>query len=162
MASSPRRYRLPTRRLNRPIDYRAIGGAHYANNMLDVELHEWLQDYLDTFAAAATDPIEGPKRLLEFYFVPLIVATSVGLRTFTTHEQVLGYARGLIAGRHPDYAHSETLNSELIRVNDSTVVWRAEFSRRARDGHEIERLGATYFIVNGEFGPRICAIGAHS
>jgi hypothetical protein len=128
----------------------------------DVELHEWLQVYLHTFAAAAPDRVEGPQRLLEFYSVPLIVTTSAGVRTFTTPEQVLGYVRGLIAGRHPDYAHSETLNSELIRVNDSTVVWRAEFSRRARDGHEIERLGATYFIVNGEFGPRICAIGAHS
>jgi hypothetical protein len=65
-------------------------------------------------------------------------------------------------GLHPDYSHSELLDSELIRVNDSTVVCRADFSRRARNGNEIERLGATYFIVEGECGPRICAIGAHS
>jgi hypothetical protein len=101
VASTPRRYRLPARRPNRPIDYRAIGGAHYADNIQDVEVHEWLQDYLHTFAAAAMDPIEGPGRLLEFYFVPLIVATSVGLRTFTTHEQVLGYARRLIQRTPP-------------------------------------------------------------
>jgi hypothetical protein len=96
-------------------------------NVQDVEVHEWLKDYLHTFAAAATDPIEGPKRLLKFYSVPRIVTTSVGSRTFTTNEQVLGYARGLIEGLHPDYSHSEVLNSELSRVNDSTVVWRADF-----------------------------------
>jgi tetratricopeptide (TPR) repeat protein len=68
----------------------------------------------------------------------------------------------LVVLAHPDYSHSEILQNELIHVNDSTVVWRAEFSRRARDGYEIERLGGTYFNASGEFGPRIWAIGAHS
>ena len=130
--------------------------------MQDVEVQEWLRGYLNAFAAAARDRIAGAKLRLEFYGVPLIPSTSAGLQSFTTHEQVVEFVNALVKGLPQEYSHTDLLQSELIRVNDGAVVWRTEFSRRAKDGHEIERSGGTYFIVNGDFGPRICVIGVHS
>jgi hypothetical protein len=119
----------------------------------------WFQGYLDAVAAAARDPLADPRRLLEFYAVPLVLSGDDGARVFATEAHVIAFVRGLVDGLRPvQYSHSETLDGDLVEVNRSTCLYRAEFSRRRTDGTEIERVGATYFIARGQSGLRIFAV----
>jgi hypothetical protein len=56
---------------------------------------------------------------------------------------------------------SETLDSEVVAINATSALHTAEFSRRRADGTEIGRLRATYLIIDGSDGRRICALAVH-
>jgi hypothetical protein len=112
------------------------------------EVLGWFQEYLDTFAGAAHDYPDGLDQMLKFYGVPLVVCRDDGATVLATDEEVLSFARSLVEGLCLDgYSHSEPLEPEVIAVNNSTALYRSEFSRRHIDGSEIERMGATYFIL---------------
>jgi hypothetical protein len=122
----------------------------------------WFQGYLDAVAAAANDPLEDPRRLLEFYAVPLVLSGDAGARVFATEADVITFVTDLTDSLRPlHYSHSETLDGDLVEVNRCTWLYRAEFSRRRTDGTEIERVGATYFIARGQSGLRIFAVAIH-
>jgi hypothetical protein len=130
--------------------------------MEDEAARAWFQQYLDAFAAAATGPSGGIRRLLEFYGVPLVLSTDDGAQALAHEEDVLAFVNELVDRLRPErYSHTVTLGDELTEINGSTTLYRGEFSRLRTDGSEIARVGATYLIATGALGRRIFVVAAH-
>lgn len=71
--------------------------------------------------------------------------------------------RGQIDGmRAAGYDRSETLQTDIVGVSATTVLYTAEFSRQRADRSEIGRLRATYLITLSASGRRISALAVHS
>ena len=126
------------------------------------EIRDFFQGYLDAFASTVNDAAESGG-MLNFCAVPLIVAGDEEAQVLTSEEDVLALMQRAAAGLQSDrFSHSELLDSHLIEVNRSTVLFRGEFSRRRTDGTEIQRIGASYLIARSVQGLRIFALAPHA
>jgi hypothetical protein len=131
--------------------------------MDEVGIRAWFDQYLTALAARGRGESDDLHALLEYYGVPLVVATDDAARALTAREDVLGFARQQVDGmRATDYDHTETIESEANVLNMTSVLYRAEFARQRANGSEIGRLGVTYLITDGSEGLRISALAIHS
>jgi hypothetical protein len=122
----------------------------------------WFADYLEAFAACGRGERDAAS-LLDYYGVPLLLATDDGFTALTSEDQVTAAAQQQIdAMRAADYHHSDALGSEVTVLNAMSALYRGAFSRRRADGSEIGRLTVTYLVTDGMVGRRISALALHS
>jgi hypothetical protein len=127
--------------------------------MYVADARAWFVEYLNVFAALGPGEFADPRRLLDVYAVPLLLATDDAVVALTTDAEVVNAIRAHIDGlRDAGYDRSETIASELSVLNARTALYAAEFSRRRADGSELGRLAATYLITAGTRGRRISAL----
>jgi len=121
----------------------------------------WFGEYLEVFGACGRG--EGDARsLLGYWAVPLLLATNDGFIALTTEDQVVATAQQQVDGmRAAAYDHSDIRGSEVTVLNATSVLYRAELSRRRANGEEIGRLTATYLLTDGAAGRRISALLVH-
>jgi hypothetical protein len=123
----------------------------------------WFDEYLGALAARGRGESDDLHALLEYYGVPLLVATDDEARTLTTADDVMGFAHQQVEGmRAASYDHTQTIDSEITTLNMTSGLYRADFARRRADGTDIGRLGVTYLITNGPAGLRISALAVHT
>ena len=126
------------------------------------DVSRWFGEYLEAFAACGRGERDTAS-LLAHYGVPLLVTTDGGFFALTTADQVVAAMQQQVDGmRAAHYQHSETLDSEVVILNATSALYRGTFSRRRRDGSEINRLTATYLVTDGSAGRRISVLGVHS
>jgi hypothetical protein len=131
--------------------------------MDELSVRAWFNQYLDALATRGRGQSDDLQPLLDYYGVPLLVAMNDAATALTSEEEVVGFARQQIAGMRADNFHrTVTLQSEVIRLNASSALYRAEFARERADGTEIARLGVTYFVTLGSEGLRISALALHA
>jgi hypothetical protein len=122
----------------------------------------WFGEYLEAFAACGRGETETAS-LLAYYGIPLLLTTDDGFFALTSDDQVVEAVQHQVDGmRATGYYRTETLGSEVTLVNSTSTLYRGTFSRRARDGSEINRLTATYLVTTGEAGRRISVLAVHS
>ena len=125
-------------------------------------IRAWFDEYSEAFAALGRGESEDLQAFLEYYAVPLLLATDDGAHALTTAEEVLAFARQQVEGlRAADYDHTDTLDSELTTLNAASALYSADFARRKADDSEIARFGVTYLIADGAAGRRIAALAVH-
>jgi NTF2-like protein (DUF6841) len=122
----------------------------------------WFADYLEAFAACGRGERDAAS-LLDYYGVPLLLASDDGFTALTSEDQVTAAAQHQIdAMRAAHYHHSDVLGSEVTGLNTTSALYRGVFSRRRADGGEIGRLTVTYLVTDGPVGRRISALALHS
>jgi hypothetical protein len=127
------------------------------------EVRSWFDEYLGAFAGCGRGDTDELEPLLAYYGVPLLLSTDDAAVALTSDDDVLNALRRQVDGmRAEGYDHSETLNSDFIPINRTSVLHAAEFSRRRADRSEIGRLRVTYLITAGAGGRRISALVVHS
>ena len=125
------------------------------------EVRTWFGEYLDAFAACGRGE-SATSSMLAFYGVPLIITVPDGVFVLMSEDEVVGAIQQQVDGmREADYHHSEILSSDTTVLNATSALYRGEFSRRRRDGHEINRLAVTYLIISGPAGRRISTMAVH-
>ena len=125
-------------------------------------MDRWFREYLSAFAACGRGESEAAS-LLAYYGVPLLMSTDDGLVGLTTGDEVTAMAQRQVDGmRAAEYDHSDVLDFEISLVNAVTALCRGSFSRRRRDGTEIGRLVATYFVTEVGGSRRISVLAVHS
>jgi hypothetical protein len=125
------------------------------------EISDWFDAYLEVFAACGRGDRD-TSSLLAYYGVPLVLTTDEGVLALTSDEQVVAGVQQQVDGmRASDYQHSEILSSDVTVLNASSALYRGEFSRRRRDGDEINRLAVTYLITGGPDERRISDLAVH-
>jgi hypothetical protein len=131
--------------------------------MDEAGIREWFDEYSEAFAARGRGESDDLQAFLEYYAVPLLVATDDAAQALTTAEMVMGFAGRQVQGlRAANYDHTDTLDSELRTLNATSVLYRADFARRRADDSEIARFGVTYLIIDGPEGLRIAALAVHA
>jgi hypothetical protein len=131
--------------------------------MDELGIRAWFGQYLKALAARGRGESDDLAALLEYYAVPLVVATEEAAEALTATEDVMGFARKQVDGmRAANYDHTETLDSEVTALNTTSALYRADFVRQRADGSEIGRLGVTYLITDGPAGLRISAVAIHA
>ena len=129
----------------------------------DVSFRGWFDEYSEAFAARGRGESDDLQAFLEYYAVPLLIATDDAAQALTTAEEVMGFASQQVEGlRAANYDHTDTLDSELTTLNATSVLYRADFARRRADDSEIARFGVTYLIIDGPEGLRIAALAVHA
>jgi hypothetical protein len=129
----------------------------------ETSVRGWFDDYLRTLAARGRGESDDLHALLNYYGVPLLVATDETARTLTAEDDVLGFARQQIDGmRATSYDRTETIESEVTPLNATSALYRARFARQRADGSEIGRLAVTYLITRAPLGLRISALAIHT
>jgi len=104
------------------------------------DVSRWFGEYLDAFAACGRGESEAGS-LLEYYGVPLLLATDGGFAALTGDDQVVAALQQQIDGmRAAGYARTEILGSEVTVVNSASALYRGTFSRQRSDRGEIARL----------------------
>jgi hypothetical protein len=127
------------------------------------DIGSWFEGYLEAFGAYARGDTDDPNALLSFYNVPLLLTTDDGLLVLTTEDDVTGAIRQQVEGmRAASYDRSDVLESDVTVLNRASILYRGDFSRRRRDGSEIQRLQVTYLVAQASAGPRIAALAVHS
>jgi hypothetical protein len=123
----------------------------------------WFDEYVGAFAACGRGESDDLRALLSYYGVPLLLTTDETAVALTSEGDVLTAIRRQIEGmRATGYDRSETLSSDVIPINATSVLHTAEFSRQRADGSEIGPLRVTYLITVGANGRRISALAVHS
>jgi hypothetical protein len=131
--------------------------------MDEATVSDWFDLYLNTLAARGRGESEDLKPLLEFYAVPLVVATDDASHALTTAEGVTDFARQQVEGMQAAHYHrTEIIEARVTVLNVTSALYRGAFARQRLDGGEIGRLGVTYLITDGTAGLRISALAVHS
>jgi hypothetical protein len=122
-------------------------------------IREWFAGYLDTLAARGRGEADDLDAFLEYYGVPLVVATDDAADAMTAADDVIGFARRQVEGmRATSYDHSTTIDAEVTTLNATSALYRAHFARERANGSEIGRLRVTYLIIDGSTGLQISAM----
>ncbi len=125
------------------------------------DVSQWFGEYLEAFASCGRGESDTAS-LMAYYGVPLLLTTADGFFALTSKDQVVAALQGQVDGmRKAGYARSEILSSEVTILNSASALYRGTFSRRTSDGHEINRLTATYLVTLGPAGRRISVLAVH-
>lgn len=130
--------------------------------MDEAEVSRWFDEYLDVFAACGRGerPVD---TLLAYYGVPLLFTSNDGYVALTSDDRVTAAVQGQVDGMLAEhYDHSETLGSQVTRLNSTCALYEGRFSRRRTDGSEISQLAVTYLITAGPDGLRISVLAVRS
>jgi hypothetical protein len=123
----------------------------------------WFGQYLTVLAARGRGDSDDLDAFLQYYAVPLVVATDDAAKALGAADEVIGFARRQVEGmRAANYDRSATINSEFTELNATSALYRATFARQRGDGSEIGRFGVTYLITDGAEGLRISALAVHA
>jgi uncharacterized NTF2-like protein DUF6841 len=126
------------------------------------QAERWFATYFADFVALGRGDLADPRRILDYYDVPMLVSTDAGAFFLTDEEQVLATARRQVDGmRAEGYGRSDELAGETTILNRSCALHRGRFARLRADGSEIERVEVTYLITAGAAGTRISALIVH-
>src|SRR5919109_4129740 len=129
---------------------------------MPTDIESWFDGYLEAFGAYAPGDTDDPKTLLGFYNVPLLLTTDDGLLVLATENDVTRAIRQQVeAMRAASYERSDVLESDVTVLNRASILYHGDFSRRRRDGSEIQRLQVTYLVAQASAGPRIAALAVH-
>ena len=138
-------------------------GTGSFSRMDEVRIRGWFDEYSEAFAARGRGESDDLQAFLEYYAVPLLVATDDAAQALITAEAVLDFACRQVEGlRAASYDHTATLDSGLVKLNMTSVLYRADFARRRADDSEIARFGVTYLITDGPAGFRIAVLAVHT
>jgi hypothetical protein len=139
------------------------GGTGSFSLMDEVTIRGWFDEYSKAFAERGRGESDDLHAFLEYYAVPIIVATDDAAQALTTAEEVMGFACQQVEGmRAASYDHTETIDSELTTLNATSVLYRGDFVRQRADDSEITRFGVTYLITDGSAGLRISALAVQA
>jgi hypothetical protein len=127
-----------------------------------IDVSRWFDEYLEAFAACGRNERD-TGTLLDYYGVPLLVATDDGYVALTSDDQVVAVLQQQVDGmRAAGYAGTEILDSEVTVMNATSALYRGTMARQRRDGGEIVRLTATYLVTDGAAGRRFSVLAVHS
>jgi hypothetical protein len=126
------------------------------------DVSRWFDEYLEVFAACGRSE-KDTETLLDYYGVPLLVATDDGYVALTSGDQVVAVLQQQVDGmRAAGYAGTEILDSEVTVLNATSALYRGTMSRQRGDGGEVTRLTATYLVTDGAAGRRFSVLAVHS
>jgi hypothetical protein len=129
----------------------------------EAAVREWFEVYLSALAARGRGESDDLAPLLEFYGVPLVVATDDAVRALTNGDDVTSFAGQQVDGmRAANYHRTDIIDAGVTTLNGTSALYRGEFARRRADGSEIGRLTVTYWITAGAVGMRISALAIHT
>lgn len=120
---------------------------------------EWFNDYVGALDACGRSELDDPRALLRYHAVPLLLTTDIEAMTLTTEAEVLEAVHWQIqALRVAAFHYTETLYSEMIAINATSLLQKSHLLRRRANGTEIGRVHATFLITIGAHGPRITVL----
>lgn len=129
-----------------------------AQNGVEGEVRGWYSAYFDAFVHLATGERDDLESLLDFYGVPMTVVSDGGYRVLATREAVLDFAHDAIDPLlRAGYAGTELLRLDIRPLDSSAAFLEGLFSRRNRDGKEIDHAGAAYLAVKTGVGWRVAS-----
>ena len=122
-------------------------------------VRHWFDGYLSALSARGRGESDDVQLLLDYYAVPLTMATDDGVLTLTSEEQVVSFASQQVDGMRAAGVHQiVTLRSDVTVLNANAALLDAGFVRKSAAGDEIARLAVTYFITSGGEGLRLAAL----
>jgi hypothetical protein len=125
------------------------------------DISRWFDEYLAAFVACGRGDSDTAS-LLAYYGVPLLLTTDDGFLALASDDQVVAAVRQQVEGmRAAGFGNSEILGSKVTVLNSTSALYRGTFSRRRRDGAEIDRVTVTYLVTDGAVGRRISALAVH-
>jgi hypothetical protein len=131
--------------------------------MREAEVRAWFDQYLKALAALGRGETEDLRSLLEYYGVPLLVATDDAVQALSTEDGVIGFARQQVeAMRAASVDRIETMACDITELNANAVLYRGDFARRRSDGTEAARLRVTYVITADMVGVRVSVAVIHT
>lgn len=128
---------------------------------VSADVSAWFDQYVAVFAACGRG--ERPASdVLDFYGAPILLTTDDTVVQLEDRDQIAGWVQGQVDGMiAADYARTDVLDQVVTPINAKTSLLRGEFSRRARDEREIQRLTVTYLITGSDDERRISALMLH-
>jgi len=124
-------------------------------------LGRWIQDYVGVFAACARGQ-QDVQALLDYWGVPLLLATRAGFVPLATRDEVAATAQKQFDRlRSAGYDHTELISFDITSLEQKSAWCRGEFSWQRADGDEIARPTVTFLIGETPGGPRIAALLPH-
>ena len=125
-------------------------------------VREWYDRYLTTFARWATRESDDGAELLACYAVPLLVTTHAMVRSLSTAEDVSALLEQQVQeARAAGYHHSDVIDFAVTTLSATTSLLRVGLMRVDGDGGEIERLTATYLLIDDGAGLQAAALLLH-
>lgn len=129
--------------------------------MDSADVSQWFDEYLDAFASCARGERDAAS-LLDYYGVPIVFTTDAGVFALTSADQVASAVRPQVEElRAAAYDRSEIVDREITILNATSALYRGTFSRRRRDGTEINRLTVTYLVTDAPPGRRLSVLAVH-
>lgn len=125
------------------------------------EVSDFFDRYNDAFGACARGdrPVED---VLAFYGPAMLI---------TVGELVVGpgagaaaeWVRGQVAAMQADgYDHTDIVGRRIQVINAGTALFTGDFSRRRRDGSEVNAFTVTYLAYRANDVLRIAALAMHA
>ena len=112
------------------------------------DIQNWFFDkYLATWVTTGAESDADPRKILDYWGVPMHVATPNLKRWLSTEEQVLGLLSAIQTPlKEQHYSHSKALDRRMTIYNDAAASIDVIWSRRNADEVEIERIAAHFEI----------------
>ncbi len=129
-----------------------------AQDSVESEVRGWYSAYFDTFVSLATGQRGDLDALLDFYGVPMTIVSDGGYRVLPTREAVLQFAHDAIDPLlRAGYAGTDLLRLDIRPLDSYAAFIEGLFSRRDREGKEIDHAGAAYLAVKTGEGWRVAS-----
>jgi hypothetical protein len=118
--------------------------------MAVADVQGWFGRYLDVFAACGRGDREDAGALLEFYCVPLVLASDQGVLALTSEDEVLR----MVGQQVEELCAASYHGSEVLAAHGKSSTgfqpsYADLFVRRRADGSEIARANSTSAGANG-------------
>jgi hypothetical protein len=124
------------------------------------DIQNWFfQKYLPTWIAAGADSHADPRKVLDYWGVPMHVVDSNLNRWLSTEEQVLGLLSAMQTPlKEQHYSHTNALDRRMTLYNDAAASVDVIWSRRNTGDVEIERKAAHFEIRSVDGHWRIISV----
>jgi hypothetical protein len=130
--------------------------------MDESKIRSWFDQYLTMLAGLGRGETDNLRAVLDYYGVPLLVATEDTAQALIAEDDVIGFAGQQVEGmRAASVERIETIASEITALNSHAVLLNGDFARRRLDGSAVAQLRVTYLITDGPAGVRISAAVIH-
>ena len=130
--------------------------------MTEEQVRAWFDQYLDTFADLVSGARDDRRAIGRLYRAPLTMTTDDVVMTLSSEDDVTSvFGAQIDAMREAGFARAVPIETDVQVLNANTARYTALFARQRADGSEIERLRATYLIVDDD-GMRIATVAVHS
>lgn len=135
--------------------------ANTLTNSLDVmtvqkELNEFILNYCDTFRPGNIDEVA------KFYHLPVTMIFKDRVAVLNSRAEVMLALQSIMDDLvKRDFSHSRVDECHAHQLTDIVGLLSAKFSRIKADGTVLERLGATYTVINNGDSYKITVLIAH-
>lgn len=117
---------------------------------------EFLRDYCASFVPGNMEIVAA------YYRLPVTMIFGENIQVLDTRDKVLKALNAVMDGLvEKGFDHTEVDEYHCHRLNDTTSILSAAFSRLKTDGSLLEKLGASYTVVNDGAGYKISYLIAH-